>query len=969
MSMHNRILTAPAYNLARGPATVTSTPPYEFSGVTIWFLPLRARIDQLRRFCDQYLNFIPKQVAEFRPSFPYVFLQLVHYDRMASEMHNAGWLSQHEIVFSVFLDWYRKIDGEYVYYDSASVSPFIFVDQTASQATGREVYGWPKMQGRPLLIDSWPGQPLAPHVVTRIGSHVFSEVYTGGAMETAAILEIEKEPSLTPTSIPPNFLSPSNPVAAAASGFANVLSWNARVLDMLMSLPSRGYEAQGWPQIPRALLRTMSNYARLTPPTGNTVNLKQFRDAERPAEVCYQAVVNAQMTLSRFNQGGMLGDMELLRGDSTGGYRVRLNEYPNLPVAELLGLEIDHEETGANAPVAVMRPDFPFWVNVNLSYTHGDNLCWRSRRTRGWWLPPKCPGDPPKLIEDTEKNAPSAVPGHGHLYDTTLGAAIISLPGPFHMPNTTIRVLPLLADRKKLQTYVDHQLNPRTADNPSGLADQPRYRFEVFGRYVYMIIWNTDEAHSERDDIGHIAGNQIRFSIPVRVFRRSNEGHDKLCSNDDTPISSGLISPYAYTDNDISAVTARELYGLEILCSQIQAPADNWLATDGPDPLTNQSLLTLNAPVMPTLFMGQEEQSLRLLEIHQGHALDPNDPLHNSEQEQTWGQTLAGELIRKTQNLEPPGLPSSDKTQQESDDLGALMALALEFLGNGMCINDFTLKQFRDAEHPQKACYQGIVRVPMVCDNLYSFREIESELHVRIYRIAGQPIVETLGLESKLDATRSGGSYYILQPVRPFWFRTDLRIDPAEDMWTAVVGEPPLYPAEDEAPRWEGYFTGQQNIQVGVDMLKRLKDHDSTSEPPFWRDRDERDHLQRYCREWLQQQSPGYLTMEAAIEAVLKLEPQMAIEAILSREWGYRGLSRAKVRLEMDDQVKQKPPFCVRRDSVGKAGEYLFPKLDDDRAYALTLLDRIGWFPGEKHYELPEEVRLAAMPPLEDDDR
>ncbi len=140
------ILTeAPYFNMTRAAANLTSCPPFDLSGMTIRYLPLRAKINSLRKFCDDYLNLMPPEIAEFRPSMPYVFLQLVHYGHMAQEVQNSGWVSQNEVVFSIFLDWYKKVDGEYIFQDTASVSPFIFVDQAASQATGREVYGWPKL--------------------------------------------------------------------------------------------------------------------------------------------------------------------------------------------------------------------------------------------------------------------------------------------------------------------------------------------------------------------------------------------------------------------------------------------------------------------------------------------------------------------------------------------------------------------------------------------------------------------------------------------------------------------------------------------------------------------------------------------------------------------------------------------------------------------------------------------------------
>src|SRR5690606_22233197 len=72
----------------------------------------------------------------------------------------------------------------------------------------------------------------------------------------------------------------------------------------------------------------------------NTVNLKQFRDAEQPEQIAYQAVTNTQMTIKSFRRGGMLGDVRILAGDPTGGYRVRIHNYDTQPIIATLGLEV-----------------------------------------------------------------------------------------------------------------------------------------------------------------------------------------------------------------------------------------------------------------------------------------------------------------------------------------------------------------------------------------------------------------------------------------------------------------------------------------------------------------------------------------------------------------------------------------------------------------------------------------------------
>jgi hypothetical protein len=59
-------------------------------------------------------------------------------------------------------------------------------------------------------------------------------------------------------------------------------------------------------------------------PPLNQMNVKQFRDAADPSRVCYQALVNSQIKLLSVENAGLLGDMNILYGDPTGGFKLPL---------------------------------------------------------------------------------------------------------------------------------------------------------------------------------------------------------------------------------------------------------------------------------------------------------------------------------------------------------------------------------------------------------------------------------------------------------------------------------------------------------------------------------------------------------------------------------------------------------------------------------------------------------------------
>ena len=47
-------------------------------------------------------------------------------------------------MFCIPIEWYKLVDGRWVFHDWAMVAPFIFVDDDLSMTLGRTVSGWPK---------------------------------------------------------------------------------------------------------------------------------------------------------------------------------------------------------------------------------------------------------------------------------------------------------------------------------------------------------------------------------------------------------------------------------------------------------------------------------------------------------------------------------------------------------------------------------------------------------------------------------------------------------------------------------------------------------------------------------------------------------------------------------------------------------------------------------------------------------
>jgi hypothetical protein len=232
-------------------------------------------------------------------------------------------------------------------------------------------------------------------------------------------------------------------------------------------------------------------------------------------------------------------------------------------------------------------------------------------------------------------------------------------------------------------------------------------------------------------------------------------------------------------------------------------------------------------------------------------------------------------------------------------------------------VNEVSLKQFRDASAPDRACYQALVLTRRRIEDLYEVQEIEEAMHVRLYQYAGLPIVELLGLKVKSRDIAGAAESVDLQPIRPFWMRLSLRQELGKDLcwrigathWSKAVHEP-------------GYFIHPTPTKVSKHLVETL-DRASSLEPTAT-NKAQRD-LKSVALGWRRPahergRDEDTITRQEACTAIEQLDPQMAIESILSKEWQRQEAPRSRQRRE------QKPDFCLRTDSVGPLGPAVFTK-------------------------------------------
>jgi hypothetical protein len=835
--------TKPQFSDTRGlNMAMQSIPPFEFEGVTMRVFPLRAKVEIIQRFIDAYLNVVPHEVGYFRAYLPYVFLDIINYGRMSAVAANLGWLSQREIAFSVPLEWYEKRGGRLVFRDWAYLSPFIYVDSNLSMTTGREVYGWPKALIKIEKDESeWMKDPRMSGRLATIHANVFPEVYAGKREQARPFLEVERVAAPSPFQIPLDFQRLLGPWMDPAGVLANTQSLLGDWMRLLAGLGVTQRHDGASPENAAAMAeRLFTSYRPYdTRPYFNTVNLKQFRSADAPSLIAYQALTNARMDITSWNGGGMLGDPQMVMGDPSGGLRVLIHRYASEPVVETLGIEVDEEWHGEHTNVASVKPVFPYWVDLDMKYNRAHTEAWRTKVTDwtaadGRPVTPRASKDPPA-------------------YNTARGAASQQIGGPFEFPDTTLRVLPLLAERGPLEEFCKAYLNDPLSTNDM--------RFEPWGTYVYLVIGSNEGALSESNNVGYWAGRDVTFYVPVKWYQK--------VGNEERLRTLALVPVFSYANSTTAANTGSEVSGIPTVQVAIASPASTWLDDAGPSDASERRFLRMIAEVLPVLGEGQRAEHREILDVRDGLVLPANDDTGWRFIAQSWGRRLKDDLARMRD------IAKRDEGKRMDD----ARTLALEVLANGEPINILTMKQFRDGDDPTAACYQSLVQIRRKIQRISDIREIESRLYVRIHDYASQPIVKTLGLVPKRVAGEGAAVIAEIEPVRPFWMKVAIR----EELGVTICRRAGSVRWEkdpddlDPKKKLHPYFEAGSKPRVGGEL---------TTLVDAWVPQ----RLRPQAETWLrrieaEKKDEERLDIESARLAVEAIEPQMIIGSLLSREW------------------------------------------------------------------------------------
>ena len=271
--------------------------------------------DRIHHFCERAFTETSDGAVQVRPTGDLAvlsFARIGHIVSMAEGWRARGHMQETDVVFWVPVE--VTVGTERF---SAWVIPFIFVDRSYAVATGREQYGFPKLQARFEIPESMTGGAY------RVWSDAIAHHSPSSEAQEELILEVK------PGGSPP----PSRYQAVRSLG--RLISGEEGILSSLFSAgPLRNLFSR---EIPVLFLR-------------------QLRDIREPTRAAFQEIVVASARHEHAHGGGLLGE----------SWRLHVAGHDSPPIARTLGIS----SAGVDAQAA-------FWTRFDFTMELGQTL-WRA---------------------------------------------------------------------------------------------------------------------------------------------------------------------------------------------------------------------------------------------------------------------------------------------------------------------------------------------------------------------------------------------------------------------------------------------------------------------------------------------------------------------------------------------------------------------------------------------------------------
>lgn len=328
--------------------------------------------------------------------------------------------------------------------------------------------------------------------------------------------------------------------------------------------------------------------------------------------------------------------------------------------------------------------------------------------------------------------APPPAPGpNAPLPPFIAGPGCLELSPPYKFKKLEIRSFPLVSTPEKLQKLVD-RLN---------VAPPEVCEFRAVGNLVYMQLAVYPYLESEADPEGWFQENELSFNILVACGKRVNGIF--------VATSLAYYFPFIYVDNDWAIATGREVFGYDKVASKMHFGAEG-----------DRELFHLKTLALPVERATERARMVKLVSILETEKLTG------------WRKVVrevAGTLLEIGDLLIGPGGLISNPT------LGVASSLVKTFAKQKIGI--VSLKQFRDAATPDRACYQAVVQTEFHIDKWHQCALMPGKFAARILKEDSMPIVEAFGLQVNEDG--------LIQTAQPFVMTYDCTVTTGTNLYVA----------------------------------------------------------------------------------------------------------------------------------------------------------------------------------------
>ena len=298
--------------------------PFSQQGTRMYVFLLGADMGKLTELVDRQLNI---GLTRYRPLGPFVALGCADISQIRSlhpEDAKKGFMSERDVAFWVPVIAADDPYGVAIPSRVAWFLPYIFVDSAPPMATGREIYGFPKLAGRLEFAE-----PEGRNTVVSVDAIAIDRFSPASRAKEHRIVEVRRRAD-----------DDHGPLSALWNGLERAVGGlSAGFLDAAQIFSDAGSEAVA------AALKSVSPSQVV-----RMVFLKQFRAAGDTSRACYQSVVEASARVTAFRSGGPL----------SGPFEVRVANLDSHPIVQDLGLGSDRVE-----------PLFSAWFDFDFDVDQG----------------------------------------------------------------------------------------------------------------------------------------------------------------------------------------------------------------------------------------------------------------------------------------------------------------------------------------------------------------------------------------------------------------------------------------------------------------------------------------------------------------------------------------------------------------------------------------------------------------------